>query len=64
MNWSVIFPILIATILLFYISEIKFPNYFSGKGIKPNLLLFLLGVLINMGTFGIYYLVIFNIFNG
>jgi len=63
-NWSVIFPSLIATIFVFYISEVKFKDYFSRKGMKPNLLLFLLGVLINMGTFGIYYLIIFNVFNG
>ncbi|OJH01696.1 hypothetical protein BL313_03180 [Staphylococcus hominis] len=61
MNWSVIFPSLIATIFVFYISEIKFKNYFSRKGIKPSLLLFLIGVLINMVTFGIYTLIIFNI---
>ena len=62
MNWSVIFPSLIATIFVFYISEVKFKNYFSRKGIKPSLLLFLIGVLINMVTFGIYILIIFNIF--
>lgn len=54
MNWSVIFPSLIATTFVFYISEVKFKNYFSKKGMKPSILLFLIGVLINMITFGIY----------
>lgn len=62
MNWSVIFPSLISTIFVFYISEIKFKNYFSRKGMKPSILLFLIGVLTNMVTFGIYILIIFNIF--
>ena len=62
MNWSVIFPSLIATIFVFYISEVKFKNYFSKKGMKPNILLFLIGVLINMVTFGIYILIMSNIF--
>ncbi|MCH4356082.1 hypothetical protein [Staphylococcus haemolyticus] len=62
MNWSVIFPSLIATIFVFYISEVKFKNYFSRKGMKPSILLFLIGVLINMVTFGIYILIMSNIF--
>ncbi|AYX83226.1 hypothetical protein [Staphylococcus haemolyticus] len=62
MNWSVIFPSLIATTFVFYISEVKFKNYFSRKGMKPSILLFLIGVLINMVTFGIYILIMSNIF--
>ncbi|MEN4439024.1 hypothetical protein [Staphylococcus hominis] len=62
MNWFVIFPSLIATTFVFYISEVKFKNYFSRKGMKPSLLLFLIGVLINMVTFGMYILIMSNIF--